>query len=318
MATYSSILPWKNPCTGEPGRLQSMGLQRVRHDWARTHTHTHTHTHTRSSYSFFHKWRNWGTERFVFSQESCLQTKKNQLGLAKAIKAFFGRFLRNSPIPQKGRWPGPEHRQEPREAGQTKQGQGTSPVRVSLMQTLAPWVCQSVVPVASAIAQHSVLLPPARWTLHCLCSCESVVLRSSRSDSCLAKPSFHCTPASRGRRAGAVASVLGDGPRFSSRDPWTREGDSVLGSLTFCNVPCPPDFDHQDEETDLPVSFTGLSPMSRKARGWCIAYTLWSAPGGRVAFTAMSHPRGDSEGAHWPFVEPGGRDRRAHPSWENF
>ena len=32
MATYSSILPWKNPCPGEPGGLQSMGLQRVRHD----------------------------------------------------------------------------------------------------------------------------------------------------------------------------------------------------------------------------------------------------------------------------------------------
>ena len=120
MATYSSILPWKNPCPGEPGGLQSMGLQRVRHDW------THTHTHTHSSYSFFHKWRNWGTERFIFSQESCLQTRKTQLGLAKAITVFFGRFLRNSPIPQKGRWPGPEHRQEPREAEQTKQGHGTS------------------------------------------------------------------------------------------------------------------------------------------------------------------------------------------------
>lgn len=133
---------------------------------------------------------------------------------------------------------------------------------------------------------------------HCLCSCESVVSRSSRSDCCLAKPSFHCIPASRGRRAGAVASVLGDGPHFPSRHPWTREGDSVLGSLTSCNVPCPPDFDHQDEETgDLPVFFTGVSPMSRKAHGQCIAYTLWSAPGGRVVFTAMSHPRDDSGSA---------------------
>ena len=32
MATHSSILAWKIPWTGEPGRLQSMGLQRVRHD----------------------------------------------------------------------------------------------------------------------------------------------------------------------------------------------------------------------------------------------------------------------------------------------
>jgi len=32
MATHSSILPWKIPWTEEPGRLQSMGWQRVRHD----------------------------------------------------------------------------------------------------------------------------------------------------------------------------------------------------------------------------------------------------------------------------------------------
>ena len=32
MATPSSILAWKIPWTEECGRLQSMGLQRVRHD----------------------------------------------------------------------------------------------------------------------------------------------------------------------------------------------------------------------------------------------------------------------------------------------
>ena len=32
MATQSSILAWKIPWTEEPGRLQSMGSQRVRHD----------------------------------------------------------------------------------------------------------------------------------------------------------------------------------------------------------------------------------------------------------------------------------------------
>ena len=31
MATLSSILVWKIPWTEEPGGLQSMGLQRVRH-----------------------------------------------------------------------------------------------------------------------------------------------------------------------------------------------------------------------------------------------------------------------------------------------
>ena len=39
MATHSSILAWRIPWTEEPGRLQSMGLQTIRHDWA-TNTFT--------------------------------------------------------------------------------------------------------------------------------------------------------------------------------------------------------------------------------------------------------------------------------------
>ena len=34
MATHSSILAWRSPWTKEPGRLQSMGLQRAGHDSA--------------------------------------------------------------------------------------------------------------------------------------------------------------------------------------------------------------------------------------------------------------------------------------------
>ena len=33
IATHSSILAWRIPWTEEPGRLQSVGLQRVGHDW---------------------------------------------------------------------------------------------------------------------------------------------------------------------------------------------------------------------------------------------------------------------------------------------
>ena len=33
MATHSSILAWKIPWMEEPGRLQSIGSQRIRHDW---------------------------------------------------------------------------------------------------------------------------------------------------------------------------------------------------------------------------------------------------------------------------------------------
>ena len=34
MAIHSRTIAWKIPWAEEPGRLQSMGLQRVRHDWA--------------------------------------------------------------------------------------------------------------------------------------------------------------------------------------------------------------------------------------------------------------------------------------------
>ena len=46
MATHSGILTRIIPWTEEPCRLQSMGLQRVRHDLVTETTHTHTHTHT--------------------------------------------------------------------------------------------------------------------------------------------------------------------------------------------------------------------------------------------------------------------------------
>ena len=40
MATHSRILAWRIPRTEEPGGLQSMRSQRVRHSWA-TNTHSH-------------------------------------------------------------------------------------------------------------------------------------------------------------------------------------------------------------------------------------------------------------------------------------
>ena len=40
MATHSSTLAWKIPWMKEQGRLQSMGLKRVGHDWATSLTHS--------------------------------------------------------------------------------------------------------------------------------------------------------------------------------------------------------------------------------------------------------------------------------------
>ena len=38
MAAHSSLLAWRIPWTEEPGGLQSMGSQGVRHDWVTEHT----------------------------------------------------------------------------------------------------------------------------------------------------------------------------------------------------------------------------------------------------------------------------------------
>ena len=40
VTTHSSIIAWRILWTEEPGVLQPMGSQKVRHDWA-TNTHTH-------------------------------------------------------------------------------------------------------------------------------------------------------------------------------------------------------------------------------------------------------------------------------------
>ena len=49
MAPHSSTLAWKIPWMEEPGRLQSMGLQRIEHDWATS----------LSLFTFLHWTRKW-------------------------------------------------------------------------------------------------------------------------------------------------------------------------------------------------------------------------------------------------------------------
>ena len=61
MATHSSILALKFPWTEEPGELQSMGSQRVRHDWMTEHSRIHT-----------------GLPRWFSGKESTCQCRKMQ------------------------------------------------------------------------------------------------------------------------------------------------------------------------------------------------------------------------------------------------
>ena len=52
MATHPSVLAWRIPWTEEPGRLQSLASQRVRHNQTTKLAHTHTHTHVWVLYLF--------------------------------------------------------------------------------------------------------------------------------------------------------------------------------------------------------------------------------------------------------------------------
>ena len=60
MATHSSTLTWKIPRMQEPGRLQSMGLLRVGHDWASS----------LSLFTFMHWRRKWQPTPVFLTGES--------------------------------------------------------------------------------------------------------------------------------------------------------------------------------------------------------------------------------------------------------
>ena len=65
MATHSSILAWKIPWTEEPGRLQSIASQRVKHDWATSHLKwflyilSHSNTVRQEPAHSFYRLGNW-------------------------------------------------------------------------------------------------------------------------------------------------------------------------------------------------------------------------------------------------------------------
>ena len=62
MAPHSSTLAWKIPWTEEPGRLQSMGSLRIRHDWATS----------LSLFTFMHRRRKWQPLQY-----SCLENPRD-------------------------------------------------------------------------------------------------------------------------------------------------------------------------------------------------------------------------------------------------
>ena len=70
MAPHSSTIAWKIPWTEEPGRLQSMGSQRVGHDWA---TPLSYNKYMQTKYHGVSKYTIW-TAYVVLSRISCIIT----------------------------------------------------------------------------------------------------------------------------------------------------------------------------------------------------------------------------------------------------
>ena len=93
MAAHSSILAWRIPWTEDPEGLQSMRLQRVRHDRAHKCMHaracacrrTNTHSRRRSSFVF--------TPRMVFLKTMCKRESRKTRYLFLQIQIHFKKFL---------------------------------------------------------------------------------------------------------------------------------------------------------------------------------------------------------------------------------
>ena len=110
MAPHSSTLAWKIPWTEEPGGLQSMGLRRVRHDWATS----------LSLFTFIHWRRKWQPTPVFFPRESQGQgslvgcrlwsrTESDWSNLAAAAAAACTEFSWNWCIPEWKHYRKPEN-----------------------------------------------------------------------------------------------------------------------------------------------------------------------------------------------------------------
>ena len=76
MAPYSSILAWRIPRTEEPGRLQSTGSWRVRHDWT-----------TEQAFTKWHQvvsWDEWQATEPGGSTQGSICSEPRQLRLTEA------------------------------------------------------------------------------------------------------------------------------------------------------------------------------------------------------------------------------------------
>ena len=87
MAIHSSTIAWKIPWTEEAGRLQSMGLQRVGHDWA-----TSLHLSSSLQHTFFLELLTqiWRCLHHAYSDLFCTSSTARSLALLLWLQLHMG------------------------------------------------------------------------------------------------------------------------------------------------------------------------------------------------------------------------------------
>ena len=96
MAPHSSVLAWKIPWMEEPGRLQPMGSQRVRHDWATSLSHIHicswfVHAQKDKLETFL----SWGCYLWLKVTQYCTQRRSRIPFLGGGILSLLSKLERN-------------------------------------------------------------------------------------------------------------------------------------------------------------------------------------------------------------------------------
>ena len=85
MAPHSSILAWKMPWTEEPGRLQSIGSQRVGHDWENSLRFTSIIVNTTQVHIHICWWVNRHNNTFLKKENKIITRKNSVQGLSISI-----------------------------------------------------------------------------------------------------------------------------------------------------------------------------------------------------------------------------------------
>ena len=98
-ATHSSILAWRIPWREEPGRLQSMGSQRVGHDWA-TSLHFTLHRSEISGWqntAWMYSFPNWEPVHCSMSGSNCCLLTCIQVSQQTGKMVWYSYLFKNFP-----------------------------------------------------------------------------------------------------------------------------------------------------------------------------------------------------------------------------